>query len=132
MGKYPASKLRSSYSDWHYKELGKKTYGMDIDFLETRLHNGRFIIVAITEICRYNDKLTWQQRNIYPILKKQLNIPVFIVECNESFMKFRVRELNNTEKWEMTPDQYKYFLNRLQSPDDIDVALKKYKENIIL
>lgn len=127
MGKFPASKLRSLYSDWHYNELGKHTYGMDIDFLETRIHNGKPVIVAITEICRFGDKLTWQQQNIYPILKDKLGVPVFIVECDESFTKFIVHELNSIERWKMTPDDYKYFLNRLQSPNDINNALKKFK-----
>lgn len=92
MGKYPPSALRMGFSDWHYYKCNPISFGMDIDFIETKKEGGHYKPIAILEIQRLGDKLPDQSHDVYVWLLKTLKIPIFIVETNERFEKFKVQQ----------------------------------------
>ena len=114
MGKYAPSKLRMRYSDWHFKKCSRKSYALDIDMLEVRKVDGILKPVAITEICRFGDNLTRTQQSAYPWLKQKTELPVYIIECNDGFDKFRVHELNEKEKHYYNEREFIDFINNIE------------------
>lgn len=91
MGKYPPSKLRAAYSEWHYKKLNPNSFGMDVDFIETKKVNGKYIPIAFLEIQRVGSRLTYQEIDIYEWLIKNTGHPVYIISTDEKFTTFNVR-----------------------------------------
>lgn len=111
MGKFKASLLRERYSDWHYNKLSRKSYAMDIDMLEVR--KGK--IVAITEVKRFDEPLTWLQQQIYPQIGQVLKVPILIIETNLVLNKFTVHNLNDTNKIQMDEKEFITFMNDLNT-----------------
>lgn len=97
MGKYPPSKLRMAFSEWHYRKLNPMSTGMDIDFIETKLVNGSYIPIAWLEIQRFGDSLTRQQEDVYAWLKVKTKLPVYIIQTSEEFNTFKVRKFGIPE-----------------------------------
>ena len=116
MGKYPPSRLRMYYSEWHYKKLGRKAWAMDIDMLEVRKVDGVVRPVAITEICRFNDKLKPIPNATYKWLRDVTGLPVYIIECNSGFDKFAVREYgeSNDDKRHLNEHDFIDFMNNIE------------------
>jgi hypothetical protein len=90
MGKYPPSKLRAAFSEWHWKKLNSHSTGMDIDFIETKKENGSYIPIGILEIARPKSRLTDQALDIYIWLAKTTKLPVYVIYTEESFSKFEI------------------------------------------
>jgi len=90
MGKYPPSKLRAAFSEWHYKKLNSHSFGIDIDFIETKKENGMFVPIGILEISRPGNKLTEQEMDIYQWLISKTKLPVYVIYTTEAFDKFGV------------------------------------------
>lgn len=111
MGKFKASLLRERYSDWHFNKLSRKSYAMDIDMLEIRKGE----IVAITEVKRFDEPLTWLQQKIYPKIGQVLNVPILIIETNLVLNKFTVWNLNNTNKIQMDEKEFIKFMDDLNT-----------------
>ena len=90
MGKYPPSKLRAAFSEWHWKKLNSHSTGMDIDFIETKKEGGNYVPIGILEIARPKSRLTDQAFDIYFWLAKITKLPIYVIYTEESFTKFEV------------------------------------------
>ncbi|MBU1067487.1 hypothetical protein KKE60_06845 [Patescibacteria group bacterium] len=105
MGKYGPSKLRAAFSEWHYKKLNPSSYAIDIDMVEARKANGTYVPIAFIEIQRFGDSLTVTELGVYEWLIKKTGLPVYVVETDERFIKFSVRNFGSPESKQYYSEQ---------------------------
>lgn len=114
MGKYPPSKLRAAFSEWHYKKLNPMSFGMDIDFIETKKENGLFKPIGFIEVTRPGHKLTDQEIHIYLWLMKTTKLPVYVVSTSESFDTFEVWVWPTFERMHFSEEEFIRWENGLR------------------
>lgn len=137
MGKYPPSKLRAAFSEWHWQKLNSHSTGMDVDFIETKKENRSYVPIGILEIARPKSKLTEQALDIYIWLAKTTKLPIYVIYTDESFNKFEIWFFPTEHKKTLSECDFVKWLDGLRgykskyNTDEINWdAIKKQYSNI--
>ena len=97
------------YSKWHWKNLPKWCYMIDLDSVEIRAQKG---VVALVETRRTGTPLNELQNRVILSMASKLNVPAYLVFHDRDLTEFKVTDLKTGNEMLMTEDQYKEFLQK--------------------
>jgi len=114
MGKYPPSRLKDKYSDWHWRDQRFKRDALltDIDRLWVQVRDGNPEPVAVFDLKERGAEITWTEKVVYDWIEEK-GLPVYIVWTEDSFTNFKIRRWKNGATKYFDQEEYIEFINNL-------------------
>jgi len=112
MGKYPPSRLKDKYSDWHWQDgrFNRSAFLTDVDriWVEIRDEN----LVAVFDIKEPRAPITWAESKVYLWFENK-GVPVFVVNTTQDFQDFRIMRWKSNDTRNFNQEQYINFINNI-------------------
>jgi len=115
LGKYPKSRLRDKYSDWHWQDprFKRDAFLSDVDGIWVEIRDGSPRIVCAMDLKEPGAEITWAEGIVYNWLEEKA-VPVYIVFTTEELKFFTVKRCSNGKTVRFNQEQYIEWDNNLR------------------